>query len=192
MGGVITTQDTSNQDFYAVLSKTIAKMPLPSVLNFGYKATNASLLGLVGNTPAYKARAFGAAAFVLRGPWRSTVMLGSGFLQEPRTVQDVPGAVVPTTITYAVRIVPAGAFPAAHGWGEERPRLNIDLGIAQAANNVLPGVSLQARRQFCHGNLVRFLESTARQRFLLGERRESPARARPCSARNRCCGTFRA
>ena len=151
VGGVITTKDTSNQDFYAVLSKTIAKMPLPLVLNFGYKATNASLLGLVGNAPAYTARAFGAAAFVLRGPWRSTVMLGSEFLQQPRTVQDLPGAVVPTTLTYAVRIVPAGAFPAAHGWGEERPRLNIDLGIAQAANNVLPGVSLQARHQFAMG-----------------------------------------
>jgi Protein of unknown function (DUF3034) len=151
VGGVIAGKDTTNQDFYAVATKTITRLKIPLVLNAGYKATNASLLGLVGNTPNYEGRGFGAAAFAFRGPARSTIMVGSEFLQEPRTVENLPGAVVPTTITYAVRIVPAGAFPAAHGWGEESPRLSIDLGIAQAANNIMPGVKLQARRQFALG-----------------------------------------
>jgi hypothetical protein len=151
VGGVIAGKDTTNQDFYAVATKTITRLKIPLVLNAGFKATNASLLGLVGNAPAYKGRGFGAAAFAFKGPARSTIMLGSEFLQEPRTVQDLPGAVVPTTITYAIRIVPAGAFPAAHGWGEESPRFSIDLGIAQAANNIMPGVKLQARRQFALG-----------------------------------------
>jgi hypothetical protein len=151
VGGVIRARDTTNQDFYVVATKTVTRIGVPLVLNAGFKVTNASLLGLVGNAPAYKGRGFGSAAFAFRGPARSTILLASEFLQQPRSVQDLPGAVVPTTITYAIRIVPAGAFPAAHGWGEEKPRLTIDLGVAQAANNVLPGVRLQARRQFALG-----------------------------------------
>jgi hypothetical protein len=93
---------------------------------------------------------FGAAAFALRGPGRSTILLGSELLQEPRAVQDLPGVVIPTTITYAIRIVPAGALPL-HGWGVESPKLTIDLGLAQAAGNVASGVNLQARHQFALG-----------------------------------------
>jgi hypothetical protein len=151
VGGVIQDKNTANADFYVVATKTamgIRKLPL--VFNLGFKATNASLLGLVGNAPGYQGRLFGAAAFALRGPGRSTILLGSEVLQEPRRVQGLPGIVVPTTITYAARIVPAGALPL-HGWGVESPRLTIDLGIAQAAGSVAPGVNLQARHQFALG-----------------------------------------
>jgi hypothetical protein len=151
VGGVIQDKNTTNADFYVVATKTamgIRKLPL--VFNFGFKATNASLLGLVGNAPGYQGRLFGAAAFALRGPGRSTILLGSEVLQEPRRVQGLPGIVVPTTITYVARIVPAGALPL-HGWGVESPRLTIDLGITQAAGNVAPGVNLQARHQFALG-----------------------------------------
>jgi hypothetical protein len=151
VGGVLQNKDTTNEDFYVVATKTamgIRKLPL--VFNFGFKVTNASLLGLVGNAPSYQGRLFGAAAFALRGPGRSTILLGSEVLQEPRRVQDLPGIVVPTTITYAVRIVPSGALPL-HSWGVESPRLTIDLGIAQAAGRVAPGINLQARHQFALG-----------------------------------------
>ena len=151
VGGVILGKDTTNADFYGVVTKTVTAIrKLPLVFNVGYKATNASLLGIVGNAPAYKGRLFGAAAFAFRGPGRSTILLGSEFLQEPRDVEGLPGVVVPTTLTYAVRIVPAGALPL-RGWGVENPRLTIDLGVAQAAGNVAPGVNLQARRQFALG-----------------------------------------
>lgn len=151
VGGVLQNKDTTNEDFYVVATKTamgIRKLPL--VFNFGFKVTNASLLGLVGNAPSYQGRLFGAAAFALRGPGRSTILLGSEVLQEPRRVQDLPGIVVPTTITYAVRIVPSGALPL-HSWGVESPRLTLDLGIAQAAGRVAPGINLQARHQFALG-----------------------------------------
>jgi len=151
VGGVIQKRDTSNQDFYAVLTKTVTNIhSLPLVFNVGYKATNASLLGLVGNAPGYKGRLFGAAAFALRGPGHSTLLLGSEVLQQPREVEGLPGAVVPTTITYAARIVPAGALPL-RGWGVESPKLTIDLGVAQAAGTVMPGVNLHARHQFALG-----------------------------------------
>jgi hypothetical protein len=151
VGGVIRKKPTSNADFYMVATKTVTQVrKLPLVFNLGFKATDASLLGLAGNAPAYQGRFFGAAALALRGPGRSTILLGSELMQEPRTVQDLPGVVVPTTITYAVRIVPAGALPL-HGWGVESPKLTIDLGLAQAAGNVAPGVNLQARHQFALG-----------------------------------------
>jgi hypothetical protein len=151
VGGVIQDRETTNQDFYAVVTKTVTQIrKLPLVFNFGYKATNASLLGLVGNATAYKGRLFGAAAFALKGPRRCTVLLGSEFLEEPKEVQGLPGVVVPTTITYAIRIIPSGALPL-HSWGVESPKLTIDLGVAQAAGSIAPGVDLQARHQFALG-----------------------------------------
>ncbi len=151
VGGVIQEKNTANADFYLVATKTVTYVrKLPLVFNLGWKATNASLLGLAGNAPAYEGRLFGAAAFALRGPRGSTVMLGSELLQEPRRIQGLPDAVVPTTITYAVRIVPGGTLPL-RGWETESPRLTIDLGLMQAAGNVAPGINLQARHQFALG-----------------------------------------
>jgi hypothetical protein len=134
-----------------VATKTITHFrKLPLVFNAGFKATNASLLGLAGNAPGYSGRGFGAAGFAFNGPGRSTILLGSEVLQEPRSIQGLPGAVIPTTITYAVRIVPSGALPI-HGWGVETPKLTLDFGVAQAAGNIMPGVNLQARHQFAFG-----------------------------------------
>lgn len=141
VGGWINGRRTNNADFYVVATKTVTQIPkLPLVLNAGFKATNASVLGLAGNAPAYQGRAFGAAAFVLKGPAKSTIILGSEVLQEPRNVQALPGAIVPTTLTYAARIVPLA----------ER-KFNIDFGVAQAAGQILPGVNLYARHQFALG-----------------------------------------
>ncbi len=149
--GVLEGTTKSNADFYAVATKTFSQIKVPVVLNVGVKATNAELLGLAGNAPAYKGRAFGSIALAIPGPARSTIMLASEVLQQPRSVEGLPGSVLPTTITYAVRIVPSGAFPSSHGWSEERPRFNIDIGVAQVAGNILPGVNLQARHQIALG-----------------------------------------
>ena len=143
VSGLLATPNKSytNADFYLVASKTITQTKVvPIVLNAGYKATNASVYGLAGNAPAYKGRLFGAVAFVFTGPAKSTLIFGSEFSQEPRTVQNLPGAIVPTTITYAARIVPS-----------EKTKLNIDFGVAQAAGTIEPGVNLTARHQFALG-----------------------------------------
>lgn len=151
VGGVLLGKETHNADFYAVLTKTVTQIRnLPLVFNLGLKATNASLLGLAGNAPSYQGRAFGAFAFAIRGPARMTILLGSEVLQEPRRVEGLPDAVIPTTITYAVRFIPAGALPL-RGWAVEEPKLTVDFGITQAAGNILPGVNLYARRQFALG-----------------------------------------
>jgi hypothetical protein len=124
-----------------VASKTITQTKVvPIVLNLGYKATNAQVYGLAGNTPQYTGRLFGAVAFVFKGPAKSTLILGSEFSQEPRQVLNLPGASVPTTITYAARIVPLA-----------KKKFNVDFGVAQAAGTIEPGVNLQARHQFALG-----------------------------------------
>jgi hypothetical protein len=151
VGGVIQGKDTTNQDFYAVATKTFTGIrKLPLVFNAGFKATNASLLGLAGNAPGYYGRGFAAAGFAFTGPGRSTILLGSEVMQQPRKIEGLPGAVVPTTLTYAVRIIPSGALPL-RGWGVETPKLTIDFGVAQAAGNIMQGVDLQARHQFAFG-----------------------------------------
>lgn len=135
------TRTYNNADFYAVATKTITQTKVvPVLLSFGYKATNAQVFGLAGNAPGYKGRAFGAAAFVFKGPAKSTLILGSESAQQPREVQKLPGADVPTTLTYALRIVPL-----------ENSKFNVDFGIAQAAGKILPGVDLKVRHQFALG-----------------------------------------
>lgn len=143
VSGLLVTpaKNYTNADFYLVASKTITQTKaVPIVLNLGYKETDASVYGLAGNSPGYKGRLFGAAAFVLKGPAKSTLIFGSEFSQEPRQVQNLPGAIVPTTITYAARIVPL----------KER-KFNLDFGVAQAAGTIEPGVDLHARHQFALG-----------------------------------------
>jgi hypothetical protein len=128
-------------DFYVVATKTVTQTKkLPLVLNLGYKATNASVFGLAGVAPAYKGRLFGAAAFVVKGPAKSTLIFGSEFAQQPREIKNLPGAAIPTTITYAARIAP-----------REGTKFNIDFGVAQAAGQIAPGVDVKARHQFALG-----------------------------------------
>jgi hypothetical protein len=141
VAGVLANRNYSNADFYLAATKTVTQVKgLPLVFNLGYKATNASVFSLAGNAPAYKGRLFGAAAFVVKGPARSQIVFASEFAQQPRDVRNLPGAIVPTTLTYAARIVPF----AEH-------KFNIDFGVAQAAGHILPGVDLHARHQFALG-----------------------------------------
>jgi hypothetical protein len=143
VSGLLATpnKNYTNADIYVVASKTITQTKVvPIVLNLGYKETNASVYGLAGNAPKYTGRLFGAAAFVFTGPAKSTLIFGSEFSQEQRQVQNLPGADVPTTITYAARIVPLA-----------KKKFNIDFGVAQAAGTIEPGVNLKARHQFALG-----------------------------------------
>ncbi len=146
VGGVLNNQDTHNEDFYIVGTKTITYFHvLPIVASFGFKATNGSVLGIAGNAPNWQGRLFGAAGFVVPGPVKSKVVFGSEFLQEPRQIEGLPGARLPTTLTYFARVIPRGELP-----------LNVDFGVAQVANQIAPGVKLNARSQFALGASYRF------------------------------------
>jgi Protein of unknown function (DUF3034) len=146
VGGVLNSSNKHNEDFYLVATKTITHFRfLPIVASLGFKATNASVLGIAGNAPDWQGRLFGAVGFVVPGPVRSKIVLGSEFLQEPRRIQGLPGAELPTTLTYFARVIPRGELP-----------FNVDFGLAQVANNIMPGVKLHARSQFALGISYRF------------------------------------
>ena len=149
VGGAISNKDTNNGDVYVVATKTIpiARLRgLPIILSGGVRGTNAELWGLAGNAPDWKARAFGVIGFGLKGPAKSAILLATEFAQQPRHPEGLPAAVIPTTITYAMRILPSS----------EASRLNIDVGVAQVANQIMPGVKLEARHQFGMGVSWRF------------------------------------
>jgi len=134
------SKSSKNGDFYIVATKTVTQVKnFPFVLSFGEKVTNASVLGVAGNAPHWQGRLFGAAAFVVNGPKKSALIFGSEALQEPHYVEGLgsgPGApTIPTSLSYFVRVVP-------HIEGSP---LQVDLGVAQFAGKIAPGVDLQAR-----------------------------------------------
>lgn len=144
-----------NADFYVVATKTVTQVKgLPFVLSFGEKVTNASILGIAGNAgngisadQRWQGRLFGAAAFVVKGPSKSTLILGSEALQEPKYIQGLGNAAtIPTSLDYFVRIVP-------HLEGSP---LQIDLAVVQAAGTIAPGVDLNARARFAMGTSYHF------------------------------------
>ncbi len=137
VGAAILDKSVTNGDVYLVATKTITQTKqVPIILSGGIRGTNAELWGMGGNTPNFGERAFGAVGFVFKGPAHTSFILASEFSQQPRHPDQLPKAVIPTTITYAVRFVPA----AEH-------RINLDFGVAQIAGEIAPGVNLQARAQ---------------------------------------------
>jgi len=146
VGGVLDSKETDNEEGYVVATKTITSKYTPPILvNAGFKVTNASVLGIAGNAPAWQGLVFGAAGIVVPGPLKSKVVFGTEVLQEPHHVEGLPGAVIPTTLTYFARVVPHAEMP-----------LNVDFGVAQVANRIMPGVELKARSQFATGISYRF------------------------------------
>jgi hypothetical protein len=134
VGGVIQNKDTSNADIYVVASKTITQTGVPIILSGGVRGTNAQLWGLGGNAPKWSAEGFAAAGFVVTLPKKANVIFAAEVAQQPRQPDQLSGAVIPTTITYAARLTPIA-----------ETKLNIDFGVAQIAGKIAPGVDLKAR-----------------------------------------------
>jgi hypothetical protein len=134
VGGAIQNKDTINGDIYLVASKTITQTVVPIILSGGVRGTNAQLWGLGGNAPNWSARAFGAAGFVVKLPKGANAIIAAEIAQQPTHPDQLPTAVIPTTITYAVRLAPIA-----------ESKLNVDFGVAQIAGKIAPGVDLQAR-----------------------------------------------
>ena len=141
-------QSKTNGDVYLVATKIVTQTKkVPLVLNAGVRGTNSSLWGLGGNAPNFEARAFGALGFVFTGPGKSTIILASEAAQQPQRIKVTSGSGVassifdiPTSIDYAVRVVPS-----------PKHKLNLDAGILQAAGRIAPGVDLKARARFAFG-----------------------------------------
>jgi hypothetical protein len=123
-------------DVYMVASKVVPTKPIPIVLSAGVRGTNAELWGIGGNAPNWQARGFGAVALVFKGPKKSTIILASEAAQQPHHPLAFPTLNIPTTLVYAARLIPSSKY-----------HLNVDVGVAQLAGNVMPGVDLKARHQ---------------------------------------------
>ncbi|HKT88725.1 MAG TPA: DUF3034 family protein [Candidatus Sulfotelmatobacter sp.] len=144
-------ENTTCTDFYVVATKTLDQLKLPIVLNAGIKLTNASLMGIAGNSPDWSFRGFGAIAFRISGPAHSKLDLGAEVAQQPRSLKEVPGqyfsttATIPTTLAYFVRVHPSSDVP-----------ITAQFGIAQLAGKIGPAMDLQARHALVVGVSYRF------------------------------------
>lgn len=127
----------TNEDVYVAVTKTWAKPPVPFLLNIGWKATNASIFGIGGQSNRFGGRLFGGLGIPLPLGHGIVAVPSAGFTQEPRTVKNlgptppfgiplIAGkADLPTTIDYAVRVTQ-----------REHPHFSFDIGIGQVANNI--------------------------------------------------------
>ncbi len=163
-----TLKSYTNEDVYAVVTKTWLHPPLPVLLNFGIKFTNASIYGIGGQATRFGGRLFGGVGFPLPGPFHTAIVPAAGFTQEPPTSKNLnavmypPGsrAHLPTTLDYAVRITQ-----------RDNPHFAFDVGVGQVAGNigttavptglanppfVLVPVNLQARSVFGMGLSLRY------------------------------------
>lgn len=136
-----------NGDIYIVATKTVTQVKgFPFVLSIGDKVTNAAIFGVAGNAPNWQGRLFGTAAFVVKGPSKSALIFGSEVAQQPHHIEGLPGATVPTSLSYFVRAVPH----------LEGAPLQVDFAVAQLAGKIAPGVDLQARARAAMGVSYRF------------------------------------
>jgi hypothetical protein len=153
VGGVVRTGDHfvsgaldgktyTNGDIYAAVSKTRLKAPVPFLVNFGWKATNASIFGIGGQSTRFGGRLFGGLGIPLPFVFHTAIVPSAGFTQEPPSAKNLgpaptnplaPTSVyliggrahIPTTMDYAVRITQ-----------KENPHFAFDIGVGQVAGMI--------------------------------------------------------
>ena len=139
----------TNGDVYVAVTKTWAKPPVPFLLNLGWKATNATIFGLGGQSTRFGGRFFGGLGIPLPIGHGIVAVPSAGFTQEPRTAVNLNNllnaalygceklgacspasyplmsAHLPTTLDYAVRVTQ-----------REHPHFAFDIGVGQVAGNI--------------------------------------------------------
>ncbi|HUV68475.1 MAG TPA: hypothetical protein VMW15_02355 [Terracidiphilus sp.] len=127
----------TNGDVYAVATKTWLHPPLPFLLNFGWKFTNASIYGLGGQATRFGGRLFGGVGIPLPFFFKTAIVPSAGFSQEPPTSKNLGAysatsvylvqgrAHLPTTLDYAIRVTQ-----------KDHPHFALDFGIGQVAGNI--------------------------------------------------------
>lgn len=143
-GGLAPVGSYTNGDVYVAATKTWAKPPVPFLLNIGWKATNAEIFGLGGQSTRFIGRAFGGLGIPIPLSHNIFAVPSFGFTQEPPRVKNLgallptcPGAAfcaftstpgafngthIPTTLDYAVRVTQ-----------KDNPHFAFDIGVGQVA-----------------------------------------------------------
>lgn len=138
-------ENTTATDFFLVGTKTIANVRLPIVVSFGVKLTNASMLGIAANSPGWEFKPFGGLFLTLKAPKHSRLTLGAEFARQPRQLKEVPGAVVPTMLSYVARWRPASDTP-----------LTFEVGMMQLGGDLGARFDVEAQHQVVLGVSYRF------------------------------------
>jgi hypothetical protein len=127
-GVAIPAKAYNNGDVYVALSKTWVKPPVPFLFNIGWKATNAEIFGLGGQSTRFMGRMFGGLGIPLPLSHGIFAVPSFGFTQEPPQVKNL-GAIllggkahIPTTLDYAVRVAQ-----------KDNPHFAFDIGVGQVA-----------------------------------------------------------
>jgi hypothetical protein len=144
-----TDKSYTNGDAYIAVTKTWAKPPVPFLLNLGWKATNATIFGLGGQSTRFGGRFFGGLGIPLPIGNGIVAVPSAGFTQEPKTSVNLNtllnaalyqceallacnpasyplmSAHIPTTLDYAVRVTQ-----------KDKPHFSFDIGVGQVAGNI--------------------------------------------------------
>ena len=147
--GTTAAKSYTNGDVYVAVTKTWAKPPVPFLLNVGWKATNATIFGIGGQSTRFGGRFFGGLGIPLPLGHGIVAVPSAGFTQEPMTAVNlntllnlartltlaqapslaplfpVMSSHLPTTLDYAVRVTQ-----------REHPHFAFDIGVGQVAGNI--------------------------------------------------------
>lgn len=126
----------SNGDIYGAVTKTWAKPPIPFLINFGVKGTDAVIFGLGGVTENFEARFFGGIGIPLPIGKKLVAVPSGGFTSESSDVKNLNNPLVPllypgtrlhipTTVDYAIRITQ-----------RKDPHFSIDIGGGHVGNGI--------------------------------------------------------
>jgi hypothetical protein len=127
----------TNGDVYVVATKTWLHPPVPFLVNFGWKFTNASIYGIGGQATRFGGRVFGGLGIPVPFLFKTAIVPSVGFSQEPPTSKNMGAlsstsvyllegrAHLPTTMDYAVRVTQ-----------KEHPHFALDFGVGQVAGNI--------------------------------------------------------
>ena len=147
--GTTTTKSYTNGDVYVAVTKTWAKKPVPFLANVGWKATNAAIFGIGGQSTRFGGAFFGGVGIPLPLGHGIVAVPSAGFTQEPKTAVNLnkmlnaalyaceaaslcnPAsyplmtAHIPTTLDYAVRFTQ-----------RDNPHFSFDIGVGQVAGKI--------------------------------------------------------
>jgi hypothetical protein len=124
----------TNGDVYVSVTKTWAKKPVPFLVNLGWKASNAAIFGIGGESTRFGGLFYGGLGIPLPLGHGVVAVPSAGFTQEPKTVKGLgpnpPAGIplasgradLPTTLDYAVRFTQ-----------REHPHFSFDIGVGQVA-----------------------------------------------------------
>jgi len=120
---------------YIAVTKTWTKPPLPFLLNLGWKATNATIFGIGGQSTRFGGRFFGGLGIPLPLSHGIVAVPSAGFTQEPHTAVNL-GAIIPTAGPYNGVHLPTTLDYAVRVTQREHPHFAFDIGIGQVAGNI--------------------------------------------------------